>query len=125
MRKILSKTAALATAASLALVAPTFIPALPFSSSADALVACGFTSSGATLGSAFAAAPCPILASSHIGIRPWPVVAIFVGTAGVMLNAAYVWNTQCRELTSDEAMTSTFLPVVGMFFNKQASKCHH
>jgi len=64
-------------------------------------------------------APCPTHAPS-----PWPVIVLFVGTASVMLNAAIVWNTQCRELTSQEAMTSAFLPFVGIALDAQASKCH-
>jgi len=64
-------------------------------------------------------------ASAHGGYwgSPWPVVAVVVGVAGVMTNAAYVWHTQCRELSSQEAMTSTFLPFVGMAFNAHANKC--
>jgi hypothetical protein len=63
--------------------------------------------------------PCP----SH-GSSPWPAVTIIVGVVGVMVNAAWIWNTQCRELTNQEAMTSTFLPFIGMAFDAQASKCH-
>ena len=62
--------------------------------------------------------PCP-----SNKIVPWPAIAVMVGAAGVMLNAAIVWNTQCRELTSQEAMTSAFLPLIGIAFNAQASKC--
>lgn len=65
--------------------------------------------------------PCP---TPH-GPSPWPVVAVFAGTISVMLNAAIVWQTQCRELTSAEAMSSTFLPLVGIAFDAQASKCGH
>jgi hypothetical protein len=54
---------------------------------------------------------------------PWPAVYVFAGAASVMANAAYVWHTQCRELSSQEAMTSTFLPIVGVAFDAQASKC--
>ena len=125
MRKILAKVASLSAAASRALVAPSFVPVIPMSASAVALPGCGFVQN-ATYGSAYAAAaPCLVPGGSNVGIRPWPVIAVFGGTAGVMLNAAYVWNTQCRELTSNEAMTSTFLPVVGMAFNAKASKCRH
>ena len=63
--------------------------------------------------------PCPTHAPS-----PWPVIVLFVGTASVMLNAAIVWNTQCRELTSQEAMTSAFLPLVGIALDAQANQCH-
>ena len=54
---------------------------------------------------------------------PWPAVAVMVGAAGVMTNAAWVWHTQCRELSSREAVTSTFLPFVGIALDAQASKC--
>ncbi len=63
--------------------------------------------------------PCPVGHSS-----PWPAVAVIVGVVGVMTNAAWVWHTQCRELSSQEAMTSTFLPFIGMIFDAQASQCH-
>jgi hypothetical protein len=64
-------------------------------------------------------------ANAHGGYwaSPWPVVAVVVGVAGVMTNAAYIWHTQCRELSSQEAMTSTFLPFVGMAFDAHANKC--
>jgi hypothetical protein len=51
-------------------------------------------------------------------------VTVIVGVVGVMVNAIYIWNTQCRELSSQEAVTSTFLPFIGMVFDAQASKCH-
>jgi len=59
----------------------------------------------------------------HHGAAPWPAVTLFVGVVGVMTNAAYIWHTQCRQLTSQEAVTSTFLPFIGMAFDAQASKC--
>jgi hypothetical protein len=59
----------------------------------------------------------------HYWASPWPAVAVVVGVAGVMTNAAWVWHTQCRELSSREAATSTFLPFVGIAFDAQASKC--
>ncbi|MDR3422687.1 MAG: hypothetical protein P4L80_15825 [Xanthobacteraceae bacterium] len=75
-----------------------------------------------TVDTAYAAnyIPCP---TGHGG-SPWPAVTVIVGVVGVMVNAAWIWNTQCRELTSQEAMTSTFLPFIGMVFDAQASKCH-
>lgn len=65
----------------------------------------------------------PANAHGYYWASPWPAVAVMVGVAGVMTNAAWVWHTQCRELSSQEAMTSTFLPFVGMAFDAQASKC--
>jgi len=65
----------------------------------------------------------PANAHGYYWASPWPAVAVVVGVAGVMTNAAWVWHTQCRELSSREAVTSTFLPFVGMAFDAQASKC--
>ena len=65
----------------------------------------------------------PANAHGYYWASPWPAVAVVVGVAGVMTNAAWVWHTQCRELSSREAMTSTVLPFVGMAFDAQASKC--
>jgi hypothetical protein len=65
----------------------------------------------------------PANAHGSAWASPWPAVAVFVGVAGVMTNAAYIWHTQCRELSSQEAVTSTFLPFVGMAFDAHASKC--
>jgi hypothetical protein len=65
----------------------------------------------------------PVSAHGYHWASPWPAVTVMVGVVGVMTNAAYVWRTQCRELSSKEAITSTFLPFVGMAFDAQASKC--
>jgi hypothetical protein len=65
----------------------------------------------------------PANAHGSAWASPWPAVAVFVGVAGVMTNAVYIWRTQCRELSSQEAVTSTFLPFVGMAFDAHASKC--
>ncbi len=64
--------------------------------------------------------PCP---TGTGGGSPWPAVVVIVGAVGVIVNAIYVWRTQCRELSSQEAVTSTFLPIIGMAFNAQANKC--
>ena len=55
--------------------------------------------------------------------RAWPAFYVMGGTASVMLDAAIVWNTQCRELTGGEAMASFFLPVVGFVFDQNDNKC--
>jgi len=65
----------------------------------------------------------PANAHGYYWGSPWPAVAVMVGVAGVMTNAAYIWHTQCRELSSREAMTSTLLPFVGMALDARASKC--
>lgn len=57
------------------------------------------------------------------GASPWPAFFIIGGAASVILNAAIVWNSQCRELSSQEAATSFFLPGVGIAFDAHANKC--
>ena len=110
------KLVAVLAAASLAFWAPSIMPV-------KAGIGCGPVGEYHTIDTAYAypdtSIPCPTHAPS------WPAVAVFVGTVSVMLNAAIVWNTQCRELTSAEAMTSAFLPLIGIAFNAQTSKCHH
>ncbi|MGA2493423.1 MAG: hypothetical protein ABSF67_10780 [Roseiarcus sp.] len=113
------KWVALAATASIAFWAPSVVPVKA------QLVSCGATTTidFRTVDTAYAAPlplPCPV---SHTP-SPWPAVTVIVGVVGVMVNAIYIWNTQCRELTSQEAVTSTFLPFIGMAFDAQASKCH-
>jgi hypothetical protein len=117
------KAIAIAATATLAFWTPSIIPMsiIPMKAGAQPGVGCGvFSDSYRTIDTAYASdfVPCP---ANHI--TPWPAIAVMVGVAGVMLNAAIVWNTQCRELTSQEAMTSAFLPLIGIAFNAQASKC--
>jgi hypothetical protein len=59
--------------------------------------------------------------SGHL--NAWPAFYIIGAAASVMLDAAIVWNTQCRELTSQEAFASAFLPVVGFAFDTYDNKC--
>ena len=61
-------------------------------------------------------------AHSH-GVSPWPAVYVFASAGSVIVNSVYVWNTQCRELSSREAVTSAALPLIGIVFDEQASKC--
>jgi hypothetical protein len=114
------KLVAVLAAASLAFWAPSIVPI-------KAGIGQGFAEYR-TIDTAYAVAPPPpvpaFYPTSHAA-SPWPVVAVFVATASVMLNAAIVWNTQCRELTLSEAATSAILPLVGIAFDAQASKCHH
>ncbi len=115
------KLVAVLATASLAFWTPSIIPVKAFPTG------CGVQLTVyRTIDTAFASAapiiiPCP---TPHAP-SPWPVVVVFIGTASVILNAAIVWNTQCRELTSQEAMTSTFLPLIGIALDAQASKCRH
>ena len=47
----------------------------------------------------------PVAASSA-----WPVWVLAGGVVGIMIRAAYVYNTECRELTQGEAFGGT-LPI--------------
>ncbi len=90
------------------------------------LAGCGVGLELVPLDSAFAGMhiapiPCP---TPH-GPSPAPVVAVFAGVLSVMFNAAFVWNTQCRELTQSEAMSSTFLPFLGIAFYKSDNTCRN
>jgi hypothetical protein len=108
------KAIAIAATATLAFWTPSII-------TVKAGVGCGVTYYH-TIDTAFAyvgPVPCP----GNAPVHPWPAIAVIVGAAGVMLNAAIVWNTQCRELTTQEAVTSAFLPLIGIAFDAHASKC--
>ena len=85
-------------------------------------VGCGLTQNWLSFDTAFAARalPCP----GPVHGSAFPVFAILTGVVSVMFNAAVVWNTQCRELTHDEAVSSLALPFLGMAFNTQNNQCH-
>ena len=53
----------------------------------------------------------------------WPVITGMLGAASVIVNSYYVGHTQCRELTSQEAWSSIFLPFIGIAFNQQNNQC--
>ena len=62
----------------------------------------------------------------HTGhFNAWPAFFIIGAAASVELNAVIVWNAQCRELTSQEAFTSAFLPILGVALNDRDNKCKH
>jgi hypothetical protein len=112
--KIRKLVAILATA-TLAFWTPSIVPV-------GATGGCGFTQYQ-TVDTAYANPGRPCLPQPHSG-SPWPAVAILIGTSSVIINAIYIWHEQCRELSSQEAMTSAFLPLIGIAFDAQASKCH-
>ncbi len=106
------KLIAVLVTASLAFWTPSIIPAKA--------ITCGYTQYR-TVDTAYAGpGPCPT--PSHAP-SPWPVFVVFASVGSVLLNAAIVWNTQCRELSGQEAMTSAFLPLVGIALDAHASKC--
>ena len=68
--------------------------------------------------------PCPPI---HTPI-PWVVIIFGGSVVSVILNAAIVSKTQCRELTQQEAWSSAFLPFIGILFNQNNNMCqprHH
>jgi hypothetical protein len=77
-----------------------------------------------TADTAFAKPPGSVPCPTPHAPSPWPAVAIIVGAGSVILNAIIVWNTQCRELTSQEAAASAFLPLVGIALDAQNNMCH-
>jgi hypothetical protein len=118
LRKIV---AVLATAA-LAFWAPSIIPlkALP-------IVTCGVNQvQYRTIDTAYAFCGPQFTHGSPVHTpTPWAPIVVIAGTVSVMVNAAYIWNRQCRELSSQEAATSALLPFLGIAFDAQASKCRH
>jgi hypothetical protein len=65
--------------------------------------------------------PCPTPSSP----TPWPVIVIGAGVVSLILNAAIVSQSQCRELTLQEAYSSFFLPFFGIVLNRHIDHCHH
>jgi hypothetical protein len=115
------RSVAILATASVAFWAPSIVPlrALP-------IVSCGANQvQYRTIDTAYASCR-PIFTHGSPGHAPtpWAPIAVFVGTVSVMINAAYIWNRQCRELSSQEAVTSALLPFLGIAFDVQASKCH-
>jgi hypothetical protein len=117
------KFVAILATASMAFWTPSIIPVK--AGPGPTPIHCGAEFSYRTVDTAYATEgplflPCPTHNPS-----PWPAVAIIIGAGSVILNAIIVWNTQCRELTSQEAVASAFLPLVGIALDAQASKCPH
>lgn len=104
--------------------APSIIPT-KFSSEpvrVAALAGCGVIITWQTADTALAlpAAPIPCPTSTT---TPWVGIGIAAGALSVIVNGAIVGKTQCRELTSKEAITSILLPFIGILFNEQHSLC--
>ena len=123
MKSLIRRAAALVVASSLAVVAPSIGPVPAFA--VPGLIGCGVLDVPAFLipDTAYAArpiAPCP---PTHF-VSPWPAFVVIAAAASTIIDAIFVWNSQCRELTSREAMLSAGLPVVGWAFNDQNNQCH-
>jgi hypothetical protein len=67
-----------------------------------------------------AVVPCPPIHAP----TPWPVIIGMLSAVSVIVNAAIISRTQCRELTQQEAWSSIFLPFIGMLWNRHLNKCH-
>ena len=121
MKIWLRKVATLVVASSLAVVAPAVVP-LP--AAGQVVRGCGvvqFT----PLDIAYASGglrfvPCP----SPKVVSPWPAFVVVAAAASTIIDAIFVWNTQCRELNIREAMLAAGLPVVGWAFNDANNQCH-
>jgi hypothetical protein len=70
------------------------------------------------------ASAAPIITSATAGGGAgagWPVWALGGGVISLMLRAAYVYRTQCRELTQEEAFTG--VGAAWPVFQQYQSKC--
>jgi len=72
---------------------------------------------------AFPFIPCPVQVQTTT--TPWAAIISGASVVSVIINAAIIHQTQCRELTFQEAFTSMSLPVIGWFFNQQNNQCGH
>ena len=73
---------------------------------------------------AFAGAPPAPIPCPTSGPTPWPVIILGAGVVSLITNAAIVSQTQCRELTLQEAYSSFFLPFIGIVFDQHNDHCH-
>ena len=77
-----------------------------------------------TADTAFAGVPTIIPCPTPTAPTPWPVIILGAGVVSLMANAAIVSQTQCRELTLQEAYSSFFLPFIGIVFDQHNDHCH-
>jgi hypothetical protein len=102
--------------------APAFVPLPQYHSvQVAAIGGCGAPIASTTIDSASAR---PLVVPCVVQPKPTPWAPIIMGASvvSVMINAAIVYQTQCRELTLQEAYAST-LPVIGWLFNQQNNQC--
>lgn len=114
--------------AGLLAAAPAFVPLPQQRPVQVAGAACGAVAAFRTIDSANAdpvIIPCPVQPTT----TPWTAIIMGASVVSVMINAAIVHQTQCRELTFQEAYASMSLPFVGWLFNQQHNQCgrrgHH
>jgi hypothetical protein len=123
----LRKIVATITVAALFFWTPSLIPVrvAPAPVRVASIAPCGFIPIASRTADTAEAAPvlstpCPIGA----GPSPWPVIVVGAGVVSVILNGIIVAQTQCRELTLNEAWASFLLPFLGMAFNQVHNLCH-
>ncbi len=63
----------------------------------------------------------PVAVAHAGGAAPWGLFAFGGAVVSLMIRAAVVWNTECRELTSEEAFTG--LAPIWPVFHKPMNKC--
>ena len=63
----------------------------------------------------------PVVVVTTAGTSAWPVWVLGGGVVSLMLRAAYVYNTECRELTSNEAFTGV-VPLWPVY-HKPSNQC--
>jgi len=123
------KVVATVTVAALFFWTPSLIPVVritqaPTRVAVIAASPCGVAVTMRSADTAEAAAaflPCPPIGS---GPSPWPVIVVGAGVVSVILNGIIVAQTQCRELTTNEAWASFLLPFLGIAFNQTRNLCH-
>jgi len=86
-------------------------------------VGCGPVITWQAADTAFALPATPVPCVTPSMKPPWVGIGIAAGALSVIVNGAIVGKTQCRELTTKEAITSILLPFIGMLFNEQHSLC--
>ena len=122
----LRRLVATVTVAALFFAAPSLIP-LPVKNAPVRLAAiptCGVPVVWRTPDTAEALpiTPCPVYA--HSMGTPWAVIGVGAAAVSVIVNGIIISQTQCRELTQQEAFASIFLPFLGMAFDEHHSHCH-
>ena len=65
--------------------------------------------------------PCPAPGTAP---HPWALLLVPLGAFSAIVNGIVVGQTQCRELTQQEAASSLFLPFIGMLFKQNNNKGH-
>jgi hypothetical protein len=101
--------------------APSAIPVRAAIAPCGAIITFNWTTADTAFALPAPVAPCP---APPAAAHPWGLLAIGLGAFSVIINGIVISQTQCRELTSQEAAASIFLPFVGMAFNGKHNKCH-